>query len=78
MRDTTRLALQVALDYYNAWTSKDVDQALSYVAQDIVCESPFGRLENCDDDRGFPCRSSSRASLGRALSPPRAMRRRHC
>lgn len=38
-------ALQTAMDYWNAWTGKDVDTAMTYVAEDIVCDAPSGRLE---------------------------------
>jgi Ketosteroid isomerase-related protein len=46
-------ALQVALAYYEAWTSKDIDSAMSYIAEDIVCEAPAGRIEGADAYRAF-------------------------
>jgi len=53
MSDTTSPALQTALAYYHAWTSHDLDTAMSYVADDIVCDAPAGRLDGVDAYRGF-------------------------
>ncbi len=53
MTDTTSPALQTALAYYQAWTSHDLDKAMSYIADDIVCDLPGGRLEGADAYRGF-------------------------
>ena len=46
-------ALEVALAYYDAWTSKDFDRAMMYVADDIVCDAPPGRIEGADAYREF-------------------------
>ena len=46
-------ALQVALAYFKAWTSKDLDTAMSYIAEDIVCQAPAGRLEGAEAYRAF-------------------------
>jgi hypothetical protein len=46
-------ALSVALAYYHAWTGKDVDRAMTYVADDIVCEAPTGRIEGVEGFRQF-------------------------
>jgi ketosteroid isomerase-like protein len=46
-------ALEVALAYYQAWTSKDLDLAFSYVANDIVCDAPAGRIVGRDAYREF-------------------------
>jgi hypothetical protein len=46
-------ALTVALAYYHAWTGKDVDRAMTYVADDIVCEAPTGRIEGVEGFRQF-------------------------
>jgi hypothetical protein len=46
-------ALQVALAYYHAWTSKDLDQAMTYIAGDIVCDAPAGRIEGAGAYRAF-------------------------
>jgi ketosteroid isomerase-like protein len=53
MTDTTSPALQTALAYFQAWTSHDLDQAMTYIAGDIVCDAPAGRLEGADAYRGF-------------------------
>jgi hypothetical protein len=36
---------QVAEGFASAWTSRDIDTAMSYVADDIVCEAPAGIIE---------------------------------
>lgn len=47
-------ALQVCLAYYQAWTAKDFDRAMTFVADDdIVCDGPSGRLEGAEAFRGF-------------------------
>ncbi len=45
--------LQVALGYYDAWTSKDIDRAMSYIAEDVVCEAPAGRIDGAEAYRAF-------------------------
>jgi SnoaL-like domain len=46
-------ALSVALAYYHAWTGKDVDRAMTYVADGVVCEAPAGRIEGVETLRQF-------------------------
>jgi limonene-1,2-epoxide hydrolase len=46
-------ALSVAMAYYRAWTGKDIDTAMGHVADDVVCESPLGRIEGVDGLRQF-------------------------
>ncbi len=53
MTETDSPALRTALAYYQAWTSHDLDKAMSYIAGDIVCDAPAGRLEGADAYRGF-------------------------
>jgi hypothetical protein len=53
MTETTSPALRTALAYHQAWTSHDLDKAMSYIADDIVCDAPAGRLEGADAYRGF-------------------------
>ena len=53
MADTTSPALEVALAYYRAWTNKELDKAMSYIAEDIVCEAPAGRLQGAEAYRAF-------------------------
>ncbi|WP_410654631.1 nuclear transport factor 2 family protein [Amycolatopsis sp. lyj-112] len=49
----TSPALDVALAYHRAWTGGDFEKAMTYVADDIVCETPSGRLEGAEAFRGF-------------------------
>jgi ketosteroid isomerase-like protein len=51
--DTTSPALRTALAYYRAWTGHDLDEAMSYVADDVVCDAPAGRLQGAEAYRGF-------------------------
>jgi SnoaL-like domain len=53
MTDTTSPALHTALAYYQAWTSHDLDKAMTYIADGIVCEAPAGRLEGAEAYRAF-------------------------
>jgi hypothetical protein len=50
---STSPALQTALAYYHAWTSHEIDQAMTYIAGNIVCQAPSGRLEGAEAFRGF-------------------------
>lgn len=42
--DSPRPALRTALAYHGAWTSGDLDGAMAYVADDIVCRAPGSDL----------------------------------
>jgi ketosteroid isomerase-like protein len=53
MTDSPGRALETALAYFRAWTGKDVDRAMSYIAPDVVCDAPAGRLEGAEAYRGF-------------------------
>jgi hypothetical protein len=53
MTDTTSPALRTALGYYHAWTSRDLDKAMSYIADEIICDAPVGRLEGAAAYRAF-------------------------
>lgn len=46
-------ALSVALAYHRAWTSKNLDEALSHVGEDIVCDAPSGQLRGLSQYRPF-------------------------
>jgi hypothetical protein len=46
-------ALSTALAYHQAWTGKDLDRAMRYVAEDVVCENPTGRIEGLEAFRQF-------------------------
>ena len=53
MTDTTSPALRTVLAYYQAWTSHDLDKAMSYIADGIICDAPAGRLEGAAAYRAF-------------------------
>ncbi len=53
MTETTSPALRAALAYFQAWTSHDLDTAMSYIADDIVCDAPAGRLQGAAAYRAF-------------------------
>ena len=53
MTEHSSPALQVALAYYQAWTSKDVAAAMRHLADDIVCDAPAGRIEGVQAYRQF-------------------------
>ena len=46
-------ALDVALAYHKAWTSHDLDEAMTYIADEIVCDAPAGRLVGAAAYREF-------------------------
>lgn len=52
-RQASGAAIQTALAYYDAWTTKDIDKTMRYVADDIVCWSPNGRIEGAAAFRDF-------------------------
>lgn len=35
---------EIVLDYHRAWTSGDIDRAMTHVADDITCRAPAGEL----------------------------------
>jgi ketosteroid isomerase-like protein len=49
----TSPARDIAMAYYHAWTNKDIDLAMSYLADDIVCDAPAGRIEGVAAYREF-------------------------
>ena len=53
MTDDRGAALQVALAYHRAWTRGSFDDAMGYIADDIECLAPAGRLEGAGAFRGF-------------------------
>jgi len=53
MTESSSPALDVALAYHHAWTSHDLDKAMSYIADDVVCDAPAGRLEGAAAYRDF-------------------------
>ena len=53
MTENESPALQTALAYYRAWTSRDFEKGMTYIADDIVCLAPSGRLDGAEAFRGF-------------------------
>ena len=53
MTTNTGVALQTALTYHQAWTSHDFDEAMNYIADDIICQAPAGTIEGAEAFRGF-------------------------
>jgi hypothetical protein len=46
-------ALATALAYHQAWTSQNLDQAMTYIADDITCDAPGARISGAAQYRGF-------------------------
>jgi hypothetical protein len=46
-------ALDTALAYHRAWTAHDFDKAMTYIAEDVVCDAPAGRIEGAEAFRDF-------------------------
>ncbi|WP_207782105.1 nuclear transport factor 2 family protein [Phytoactinopolyspora limicola] len=46
-------ALAIALAYHRAWTSRDLDAAMTYVADDVFWRVPDGDLKGKDAYRGY-------------------------
>ncbi|MFI7132766.1 nuclear transport factor 2 family protein [Nonomuraea sp. NPDC050153] len=53
MTGTNGLAQKIAEDFVRAWTGKDVDKALSLLADDVVCQAPTGTFEGVEGYRRF-------------------------
>lgn len=51
--DSLSPALQTALAYHRAWTSGDLDGALTHVSDDIVCRAPGGDIAGKLALRGY-------------------------
>ena len=46
-------AYEIVQDYHRAWTSGDIDRAMTLVADDIVCRAPGEDLTGKDAYRAF-------------------------
>ena len=46
-------AVDTALAYHRAWTNRDMDRAMTYIAEDIVCHAPAGTLYGAQAFRQF-------------------------
>jgi hypothetical protein len=53
MTEVASPALDIALAYHRAWTSRDLEKAMTYIADEIVCDAPAGRLEGAAAYRQF-------------------------
>ena len=53
MTEQTAEAVRIALAYHEAWTGKDFERAMTYIADDIVCDAPAGRMEGAAAYRAF-------------------------
>jgi hypothetical protein len=53
MTEVASPALDIALAYHRAWTSHDLEKAMTYIADEIVCDAPAGRLEGAAAYRQF-------------------------
>jgi hypothetical protein len=51
--NATSAALETALAYHREWTGGEFERATTYWAEDVVCDSPFGRFEGAEAFRGF-------------------------
>ncbi|MHB8448869.1 MAG: nuclear transport factor 2 family protein [Mycobacteriales bacterium] len=51
--DASPAALTIALAYHHAWTAHDLEAAMSYVAEHIVCQVPGARIEGVGPYRAF-------------------------
>jgi hypothetical protein len=50
---STPPALATALAYHQAWTSQNLDQAMTYIADDITCDAPGARISGAQQYRDF-------------------------
>lgn len=53
MTENRSPALDTALAYYRAWSGHNFDLAMTYIAADIVCDAPAGRIAGPEAFRGF-------------------------
>lgn len=53
MTSTGGTALETALAYHRAWTGGDMAGAMTYVADDVECAAPAGRLEGAEALLGY-------------------------
>ncbi|MPY53211.1 nuclear transport factor 2 family protein [Streptomyces acidicola] len=53
MTATLRPAQKVADEFARAWLGRDVEKALGFLAEDVVCEAPNGRFEGVARYRDF-------------------------
>jgi len=50
---STPAALATALAYHQAWTSQNIDQAMTYIADGITCNALGGKISGAQQYRDF-------------------------
>jgi hypothetical protein len=50
---STSPALETALAYHQGWTSQNLDQAMTYIADDITCDAPGAQITRARQYREF-------------------------
>ncbi|MFF4397223.1 nuclear transport factor 2 family protein [Streptomyces sp. NPDC001480] len=53
MTAITGSAQKIADEFVRAWLGGDINKAMSFVSEDIVCEAPNGRFQGLDRYRQF-------------------------
>jgi ketosteroid isomerase-like protein len=53
MTATTGSARKIADEYVRAWLGRDAEKAMSFIADDVVCEAPNGQINGREDYRRF-------------------------
>ena len=53
MNESTSAALRTALAYYEAWTGHDFDRAMTFVADDVICDAPAGKVVGAQAFQAF-------------------------
>jgi len=53
MTATTGSARKIADQYARAWLGGDVEKALSFIADEVVCEAPGGQVNGLEGYRQF-------------------------
>lgn len=53
MTQASAAVLETVKDYHRAWTQGDVDQAMAWVADDILCRAPGGDISGKEAYRAF-------------------------
>ncbi len=71
-------ALEVALAYFDAWTHQDFDRAMTYIAENILCERAGGTCPRVLAPTGPRWRRSCRSAPTPRSSPPSATTTPRC
>ena len=50
---TATTAREIATEYARAWIGGDAAKALGFIADDVICEAPMGRINGRDGYREF-------------------------